>query len=255
MNNIVLSKESTNNEVREYFKSIFNLSKSANKFPVNLDEVWPLVYGRKQEAVRALVSDPQFIEGFDYQVLRRNPENLQGGRPTEDYVLTVSCLEFFIARKVRPVFEVYRQVFHKVSNVEAAKPVTIRDKMAVATWLIKTLNLNDNSKLKLAKTIADPLGLPTPEYTESKDQLLSATELLKRCGSKLSAQAFNAKMLAKGFLTTLQRQSHRGMKKFKSLTAKGLEFGENQVSPNNPKETQPLYYVGKFDELLHTIAS
>ena len=114
MNNIVLSKESTNNEVREYFKSIFNLSKLANEFPVNLDEVWPLVYGRKQEAVRALVSDPQFIEGFDYQVLRRNAENLQGGRPTEDYVLTVPCLEFFIARKVRPVFEVYRQVFHKL---------------------------------------------------------------------------------------------------------------------------------------------
>lgn len=44
-------------------------------------------------------------------------------------------------------------------------------------------------------------------------------------------------------------------KKFKSLTAKGLEFGENQVSPNNPKETQPLYYVGKFDELLNAIAS
>ena len=175
MNNIVLSKESTNNEVREYFKSIFNLTKSANKFPVNLDEVCPLVYGRKQEAVRALVSDPQFIEGFDYQVLRRNAENLQGGRPTEDYVLTVPCLEFFIARKVRPVFEVYRQVFHKVANEEAVKPATIRDKMAVATWLIKTLNLNDNSKLKLAKTIADPLGLPTPDYTESKDQLLSTT--------------------------------------------------------------------------------
>ncbi len=44
-------------------------------------------------------------------------------------------------------------------------------------------------------------------------------------------------------------------KKFKSLTAKGLEFGENQVSPNNPKETQPLYYVVKFDELLNAIAS
>ena len=253
MNNIVLSKESTNNEVREYFKSIFNLSKLANEFPVNLDEVWPLVYGKKSDAVEALQRD--FMENVDYKVLRQNPQNSQGGRPANEYLISVPCLEFFIARKVRPVFEVYRQVFHKVANEEAVKPATIRDKMAVATWLIKTLNLNDNSKLKLAKTIADPLGLPTPDYTESKDQLLSATELLKRCGSTLSAQAFNAKMLAKGFLTTLQRQSHRGMKKFKSLTAKGLEFGENQVSPNNPKETQPLYYVGKFDELLHTIAS
>lgn len=253
MNNIVLSKESTNNEVREYFNSIFNLSKSANEFPVNLDEVWPLVYGKKSDAVEALLRD--FIENVDYKVLRQNPQNPQGGRPTNEYLLSVPCLEFFIARKVRPVFEVYRQVFHKVANEEAIKPATIRDKMAVATWLIKTLNLNDNSKLKLAKTIADPLGLPTPDYTESKDQLLSATELLKRCGSKLSAQAFNAKMLAKGFLTTLQRQSHQGVKKFKSLTAKGLVYGENQVSPNNPKETQPLYYVGKFDELLNAIAS
>ena len=250
MNNIVLSKESTNDEVREYFKSIFNLSKSANKFPVNLDEVWPLVYNRRDYAVDALKKD--FIEGLDYI---STSVKTGVGSVKYEYYITVSCLEFFIARKVRPVFEVYRQVFHKVANEEAVKPATIRDKMAVATWLIKTLNLNDNSKLKLAKTIADPLGLPTPDYTESKDQLLSATELLKRCGSTLSAQAFNAKMLAKGFLTTLQRQSHRGMKKFKSLTAKGLEFGENQVSPNNPKETQPLYYVGKFDELLHTIAS
>ena len=31
-------------------------------------------------------------------------------------MLSVPCLEFFIARKVRPVFEVYRQVFHKVAS-------------------------------------------------------------------------------------------------------------------------------------------
>lgn len=143
----------------------------------------------------------------------------------------------------------------KVQLVKAqpVKAPSVRDMMAVASWMIKTLNLNDNSKLRLVKAIADPLGLPSPDYTESKDQLLSATELLKRCGSTLSAQAFNAKMLAKGLLTTLQRQSHRGMKKFKSLTDKGLEFGENQVSPNNPKETQPLYYVGRFPELLQLL--
>ena len=35
-----------------------------------------------------------------------------GGRPVENYFLTLSCLEFFIARKVRSVFEVYRKVFH-----------------------------------------------------------------------------------------------------------------------------------------------
>lgn len=29
-------------------------------------------------------------------------------------MLSIPCLEYFIARKVRPVFEVYRKVFHKV---------------------------------------------------------------------------------------------------------------------------------------------
>lgn len=56
------------------------------------------------------------MEGVDYQVLRRNPENPLGGRPSNEYRLSVSCLEFFIARKVRAVFEVYRQVFHKSVN-------------------------------------------------------------------------------------------------------------------------------------------
>lgn len=54
-----------------------------------------------------------FIQDVDYQVLAQNGKNPQGGRPTNEYHLTVSCLEFFIARKVRDVFEVYRQVFHE----------------------------------------------------------------------------------------------------------------------------------------------
>lgn len=64
-----------------------------------------LVYGRKSDATEALQRD--FIENVDYQVLRKNLQNPNGGRPTNDYKLTVSCMEFFIARKVRPVFEVF----------------------------------------------------------------------------------------------------------------------------------------------------
>ena len=39
------------------------------------------------------------------------------------------------------------------------------------------------------------------------------------------------------------------MKKFKSLTEKGLKYGENAVSPHNQKEVQPLYYSDTFNEL------
>jgi phage antirepressor YoqD-like protein len=109
-----LTKSSTENEIKTYFKKVLELKQSGEEFPVNLELVWPLVYARKEEAVRALTSD--FIQSIDYQVLRKNAENPVGGRPSDDYHLSVSCMEFFIARKVRPVFEVYRQVFHHVAE-------------------------------------------------------------------------------------------------------------------------------------------
>ena len=249
-----LTKSSSSEEIKAYFNAILKLAKASEEFPVNLDEVWPLVYGRKEEAVRALTSDPQFIEGVDFQFLRRNAEQRtgRGGHNKVDYELSVSCMEFFIARKVRPVFEVYRQVFHKVPEMaKQIKSATVKDKIAVADWLTGFLNLNESSKLALAKTIAEPLGLPTPDYTPSKGVLKSAGELLKENGISVSAQTFNQKMIEKGFMVERSRpSSNGGTKKFKSITGEGLDFGENQVNPNNPKSTQPLYYEEKFIELL-----
>lgn len=112
-NKIILTKSSSESDIKSYFTAVLNLSQSSKEFPVNLDDVWPLVYGKKSDAVEALVNNNQFIQDVDYQVLRRNPQNPNGGRPITDYFLTTSCLEYFIARKVRSVFEVYRQVFHK----------------------------------------------------------------------------------------------------------------------------------------------
>lgn len=123
-----LTKQSTDQEIKAYFEEVLRMSRDSEEFPVNLDDVWPLVFGRKEEAVRVLKNDRLFVENIDYQVLRKNAENSdsftqgcakpQGGRPTNVYMLSVPCLEFFIARKVRPVFEVYRQVFHKVASGE-----------------------------------------------------------------------------------------------------------------------------------------
>ena len=111
MANIILSKESSNSELKCYFEAVLKLSQSDNEFPINLEDVWVLAYTNKGDAVKALKRN--FIESIDYKVFSQNPKNPKGGRPTENYLLSTSCLEYFIARKVRPVFEVYRQVFHK----------------------------------------------------------------------------------------------------------------------------------------------
>lgn len=118
-NNLILSKDSIESEIRRYFNAVLELSKSDNEFPINLDEVWMLVYGQKSDAVSALKSN--FIENVDFKVLRQNPQNSNGGRPTNEYKPTLSCMEFFIARKVRPVFDVYRQVFHKAVKHELSR--------------------------------------------------------------------------------------------------------------------------------------
>lgn len=111
-----LTKDSNDNEIKAYFSAVLRLSQDSEEFPVNLDEVWPLVYSTKEKAVRALKSNDLFIEGVDYQFLAQNGENSEVGRPTNVYMLSIPCLEFFIARKVRPVFEVYRKVFHNVAK-------------------------------------------------------------------------------------------------------------------------------------------
>lgn len=109
-----LSLSSSTEEIKRYFRAILELSKLDVSYPVNLDSCWMLCYSAKEKAVRALKEN--FIESVDYQFLAKNGENSKG-RPTIEYRLSVSCLEYFIARKVRPVFDVYREVFHKVNEI------------------------------------------------------------------------------------------------------------------------------------------
>lgn len=117
-----LTKQSCEAEIKIYFREVLKLAQSNEEFPVNLDDVWPLVYARKDVAVKKLKDNKLFMEGIDYQVFHQNVEKSGMGRPKETYLLSLPCLEFFIARKVRPVFEVYRKVFHKA--VEATQLAT-----------------------------------------------------------------------------------------------------------------------------------
>lgn len=257
--NVILSKRSSENEIKTYFSALLRLAKSDSPYPVNLDEVWPLVYKRRDSAIDALKRD--FIENEDFSSFRNSPEREIGGTIRTDYYLTLSCLEYFIVKKVRPVFEVYRQVFHKTANrpyiIKRAPGLTTKVKASLL-WvegLSKSLNLNDASKLSLLKQVAEPLGLPTPDYVQSKGIVLSASELLKRAGVQISARDFNKQLIKIGYLAELTRPSSKGgVKKFKSIIGEGLKFGENNVNPSNPKETQPLWYEDKFKDLLQIIS-
>ena len=136
-----------------------------------------------------------------------------------------------------------------ISDTDGAK-----SQIDLLTVTSKLLNLNDSSKLLLATKIYKDYNIPTtylPTYTDSRGILKSATELLKENNISISTIKFNKIMIDKGYLIEVERTSGRDkskIKKFKNLAK--TEFGENQISPKNPKETQPMYYENKFLELL-----
>lgn len=160
--NLILTKESVPSDIERYFRGVLALDQQDKVFSVNLDDVWQLAYSERGKAIRALKAN--FIENVDFLPIARNGENSPahngkqdwGGNNKVDYYLTSACLEYFIARKVRPVFEVYRRVFHHaVAQVQQQPSLQeqVQAKLAFADWSAKFLNLNDASKLGMAQKI------------------------------------------------------------------------------------------------------
>ena len=80
-NSIILTPSNcTTTMIKNYFQYVFALAKSGEYFPVNLEDVYYLVYNKKSDAVDALKKGDMFMQNVDYQVLRQNPQNLFGGR-------------------------------------------------------------------------------------------------------------------------------------------------------------------------------
>lgn len=175
MSDLILSKSSSQEEIKHYFEGILELSKSQNEFPVNLDEVWMLVYDRKDNAIRELKNSLE--EGYDFRFLQNEEvvisSKLVNGKKYQTY-LTISALEFFIARKVRPVFEVYRQVFHRVIS-QPLLPNFNNPAEAARAWAneyerAEALALENKRKEYL-------IEVQTPK-AESFDEMISADGLM-----------------------------------------------------------------------------
>lgn len=122
---LALAKDSNPELVKSYFTKILELKQSGKEFPINLDDVWPLAYTQKGKALQTLKND--FFEGEDFNLYQKGKvvksNELENGVKI-DAKLTVGCLEYFIAKKVKPVFEVYRRVFHKSMEVNISKQIT-----------------------------------------------------------------------------------------------------------------------------------
>ena len=258
--NLILTKESVPSDIERYFRGVLALDQQDKVFSVNLDDVWRLAYNRKDAAVRALKAN--FIENVDYLTLPQNVERSEDGTFISggtDYYLTSACLEYFVARKVRPVFEVYRRVFHHaVAQVHQQPSLQeqIQAKLAFADWSAKFLNLNDASKLGIAQKIGKMVGLDDalPQSVNAgteKPITHAATDLLKSHNVGISVQAFNRMLEIKGVVKHATRPGKRGkVHSWYVITPAFDKYGQNQQDPKFQQQTQIRWYDATFMELL-----
>ncbi|MBV5308675.1 phage antirepressor N-terminal domain-containing protein [Chromatium okenii] len=136
----------------------------------------------------------------------------------------------------------------------------ISRELAIAIYIAEAaarmLRMSDTSKIRMLTKIAQSEHISPaflPDYVD-EPLVRAITPLLKEMRSPLFhhvAKTVNPALEAMGILEHLSRKSTGNtIKKFWSLTEEGLKYGRNETSPNNPRETQPLFFVERFPELL-----
>lgn len=197
MANIILSKESSETELKGYFEAVLKLSQSDNQFPINLEDVWMLAYSEKCVAVRALKKN--FIENIDFQPLDQNVKRSNDGKFNGEnkvtYMLSTSCLEYFIARKVRPVFEVYRQVFHKVADKakeKLYKESEIKEYLVKAEMTLRAAKAEAEAAKKLAKKLEEQLWEEKARVVIESEKMEKEKDLKDSCfGYLIQTKQYN----------------------------------------------------------------
>lgn len=143
------------------------------------------------------------------------------------------------------------------ANVSSA---TLNEQLQVnltfADWAIKTLNINEASKLGWAKKISDKFGLAAelPDAVNAgteKPITHAATDLLKSHNVGISAQAFNRMLELKGVVKHATRPGKRGkVHSWYVITPAFDKYGQNQQDPKFQQQTQIRWYDATFMELL-----
>ena len=127
----------------------------------------------------------------------------------------------------------------------------LSDKIQAANFLAEFLNLNGASKLAIAKSIAVPLGLPTPDYVMNEKTVHAAKDLLATHNVKMSSAEFNKILVSKGIVERMTRPGNGGKThSWVVIPEKYEKFGQNARNPHAQNQTQALWYDNKFSELL-----
>ncbi|CAN7680839.1 Bro-N domain-containing protein [Pseudorhodoferax sp. LjRoot39] len=209
-------------------------------------------------------------------VAKRHPLQTTGGIQEMRVLAEPDVLRLIVASNLPAAERFERWVFEEVLpsirktgsyTAKTTRPQTLsRNQVAASILLLRSaaedLKLSPSAVLGGYQRLELQLGVTglLPGYavdasnsaSGSSEETKSAAELLEIHSVGLSAIAFNRLLLQHGFIEERERPSSKGgTKKFKVCT--NMEFGKNLTNPNNPRETQPHWYVRKFPELLDLV--
>ena len=208
--------------------------------------------------IKGRIEQYEFIEDMDYIIFTQMGENLSGGRPRQEYIISIDMAkELSMVEKTTKGREARKYFIECERNLynASADRIHFEKEVIAIKYAAEILNMSEVSKLGMMQRLFDSKGFDKaslPAYVEKKRLSFSATKLLEDRGKPMSAVLFNKLMVAEGLLEEKERKGSGGsIKKFKALTQKGLEYGENLVSPKNDREVQPMYYEDSFDRLMN----
>lgn len=231
------------------------------------------VYGTAEEPLFLAKDVARWIEHSDVSMMMRNVDEDEkvtnnvctlGGRQNA-WFLTEDGLYEVLMQSRKPIAKQFKKGVKDILKtirrtgefkVKQTAPAQAQNqiltaKMKVASWAIKTLNMNEASKLAMVKAIADPLGLPTPDYVMDEKTVHAAKDLLATHNVKMSSAEFNKILVSKGIVERMTRPGKGGKThSWVVIPEKFEKFGQNARNPHAQNQTQALWYDNKFSELL-----
>ena len=208
------------------------------------------------KAIRNMESAWEKVSGVKFNAVKYNDVK---GESRPMYELTKrECL--YVATKFND--EARARLIIRWEELETKRIVDSgREKLEMAIIFAESasriLNFNENSRLLMYQNIANKFGVGRdllPSYAQSKGVLVSLSKILE--GTAFSARNANPILEASGVLVKRWRKSSKGkMKYFWNITERYFNLGENQVCPNNPKETQPMYFESAARNIIEILMS
>ena len=229
------------------------------------------VYGTAEEPLFLAKDVAKWIGHSDVSMMMRNVDEDEkvtsnvctlGGRQNA-WFLTEDGLYEVLMQSRKPIAKQFKKGVKdilktirrtgefKAQSQQSPYQTKLSDKIQAANFLAEFLNLNGASKLAIAKSIADPLGLPTPDYVMNEKTVHAAKDLLATHKVKMSSAEFNKILVSKGIVERMTRPGKGGKThSWVVIPEKYEKFGQNARNPHAQNQTQALWYDNKFSELL-----